>query len=91
MKNERPSIMVEKGWKFTIYIYIYNDTIFYVFFNQVQCLNIFRYILHTYIYIYTHALPISQKPHKTTAIWIVESSEKKAGGAATRERTLGEM
>ena len=47
------------------------------------------------IYIYTHALPISQKPHKTVAIWIVESSalgfEKKAEGATTRERTLGEM
>ena len=49
--------------------------------------------LHTYIY--THALPISQQPLKTIAIWIVKSSslrfEKKAGGAATRDRTLGEM
>ena len=64
-------------------------------FIQLQCLNMFSNMLHMYIYIYTHALPISQKTHKTIAIGIGESSalgiEKKAGGAAMRERTLGEM
>ena len=73
--------------------YIYRSHHFSTCFS-INC-NVKTYLARFYIYIYIDALPISQKPHKTIAIWIVESSalgfEKKAGCAAVRERTLGEM